>query len=113
MMPSAILIVVAAILLAPAEWRAGAAPPQDPPDLTGTWKLQAASAPGEGRRRTGGGQPSGPPGGRPEGAPERGRVGPGPRLERTLTIAQTDSTITITGERGPARTYFTDGREIR
>jgi hypothetical protein len=112
-MHRATLAVVGAILFGSAAWGARPADSPGPPDLSGTWKLQADSAPGG--RRPDGGDPSGPPGGRrPEGGPGRRPGGiPGPGLERTLTIAQTDSTVTMTGQLGPARTYFTDGREVR
>ncbi|HWO58383.1 MAG TPA: hypothetical protein VNN55_12565 [bacterium] len=36
----------------------------------------------------------------------------GPRGPMTMTIAQTDSTVTITGPRGHARTLYTDGRAM-
>lgn len=36
----------------------------------------------------------------------------GPRGPMTMTIAQTDSTVTITGPRGHARTLYTDGRTM-
>ena len=90
------------------------------PDLSGTWSLQRPDSMPSGRGaapRGGDGSPSGgpeSPGGRRGAGPPRGPAESAPaRPARTLVIAQTDSTVTIAGERLPSHTYFTDGREER
>lgn len=101
-------------------------------DLTGAWTLnrdQSDAPPrpdslrmrGQGQRHGAPGDSIAPEGGRrPRGMRGRhhgdsadfdgGRRGP--RGPMTMTIAQTDSTVTITGPRGRARTLYTDGRTM-
>ncbi len=92
----------------------GAAAQEENPDLTGSWKLQQRdSLPSETRRAPAIAGDDVRDLGLPSGSGLR-RV-PGDTLGggpvRTLTITQTDSTVTIAGERFPLHTYFTDGRE--
>lgn len=101
-------------------------------DLSGGWTLNRdqsdAPPPPDSLRMRGHGPRHGAPGDsmapegehRPRGMRERhhgdsaesdgGRRGP--RGPMTMTIAQTDSTVTITGPRGRARTLYTDGRTM-
>lgn len=82
---------------------------QEIPDLTGSWKLQMPDSllmERDDRPPRGGGGMS--PAGLPRsGARDSIPLGPA----RALTITQSDSTVTIGGERLPMHTYFPDGRE--
>jgi hypothetical protein len=113
-MHPATAFAVTALLMARALLGDVAAP--GPPDLSGTWKVRTDSTRMEGRRppQPGGfgGQETGRrPGPPPRGTQLGGLLGTG--LARTLTIVQTDSTVTVAGDSGPGWTYFTDGREIQ
>jgi hypothetical protein len=103
------VLALAACAFVAALPRGAAAQEEERPDLTGSWKLQQPDSVAPVGRT--------PPGGGPQGGngtirrPGGGRDTLSPVPARTLVIAQSDSTVTIGGERFPQHTYFTDGRE--
>lgn len=103
------ICITLALLALAAALPARARAQSEHPDLTGTWKIERRdSLPPERSNRGPEGGRMGGPGPRPPGGPRDSvPFGPAP----TLTIAQSDSTVTIGGGRLPAHTYVTDGRE--
>ncbi len=107
-------LVILAMVTAAALLPRAAAAQDGHPDLTGLWKLQRpdslvvgrAGRPPQDVRERGsfGGSPAGRLPGGPRDSTPFGAM-------RTITITQTDSTVTIGGERLPSHIYFTDGRE--
>jgi len=81
--------------------------------LAGTWRLnkdESDPPPADGRFGLRHGRT--PDQGTMDGAPKRSARAPRSVELPQLTIAQTDSTVTITGPRGRARVLYTDGREV-